>query len=71
MPLSRPLPFIVTKEEKYTSLTVRDLAEMRCEDSTKVSQMSVDEAMLEAIRFQRKYEAKEIANIKANGQWRD
>lgn len=60
----------MTREESYTLLIVRDLAGMRCEDSTKVSQMAVDEAMREAIRFQRKYEAKEMANMKDNGQWR-
>lgn len=43
----------------------RDLADTACEDCTTVSKVAMDTVMLEAARFQKKYESQEMLDREA------
>lgn len=47
------------------SFVYRDLADMTCEDRTTVSKVAMDTVMLEAARFQKKYESQETLDREA------
>lgn len=56
--------FIVLRAS-VASFVYRDLADMTCEDRTTVSKVAMDTVMLEAARFQKKYESQETLDREA------